>query len=170
MKFNEEKKMFTKNDLKNGDVIVQRNGWVEIVIVDLDVLISKDGWDNLNDIAEDLTDVDADSTLFGEEYDIVKVYRPTNKWDCSFEPDSYEKGTLVYDRERDFKPLYNGKVVCIDNTGNINLHTIGKIYQFENGQLTADDGPKFPWSHERAVHSFEEWQNRTASKFIEVVE
>lgn len=70
-----------------------------------------------------------------------------------------------------FKPLYNGKVVCIDNAGvNIGNYTVGKIYQFENGVLTTDCGHKFPGYGCNSIHSFDEWQKWTKSKFIEVVE
>lgn len=84
---------FTKADLKNGDFIVRRNGGVEIVIVDNGVCISKDGYNNLIDIAEDLTD----SNGYNDEWDIVKVYRPTEAWHNQF--DCYHNCNLVYERE-----------------------------------------------------------------------
>jgi hypothetical protein len=163
----EDKKMFTKSDLKNGDVIVRRNGWVEIVIVDLDVLVSKHGWDSLYDINEDLTD--CDSQNYSDEYDIVKVYRPRERYHCVFDKDAYTKGTLVYDRERDTKkPLYNGKVVCVELNGNT-MYTVGKIYQFKDGIMTADNGLTYP-SRFNPIHNFEAWNKWTASKFIEIKE
>ena len=163
----EDKKVFTKSDLKNGDVIVRRNGNVGVVMVDLGVLIADDGWNDLDDINEDLTD--CDTIVYDDEgYDIVKVYRPRSKYQCQFYSDAYTDGELIYDRERDTKPLYNGKVVCVDNRGHNEHHyTVGKIYEIKDGKVTTDDGLTFP---PKPVQSFEEWQDWTNSKFIEIVE
>lgn len=165
----EDKKVFTKSDLKNGDVIVRRNGWVEIVIVDLNVLVTNnEGWNDLSDVMEDLTDIDSDYDL---NYDIVKVYRPREKHHCVFNELGYTKGELVYDRERDTKPkkpLYNGKVVCIDRTSNYGLYTVGKIYQFKDGSLTGDNGREYPLCAK--VDSFEEFLKHTSAKWIEIKE
>lgn len=173
----EDKKVFTKSDLKNGDVIVRENGWVEIVIVDLDVLITENkGWNNLACVNEDLTDSDSEG---GFEYDIVKVYRPSKKWQCCFNESSYTAGELVYDRERDTKPkkpLYNGKVVCVDlEFKNSTLYTVGKIYQFKDGQLTADNGKTYPESSignncDAKIYTFNDWDKWSTSKFIEIKE
>lgn len=164
----EDKKVFTKKDLKNGDVIVRRNGWVEIVCVDLGVLITAGGWNNLSELNDDLTDND-NEYFNSDEYDIVEVYRPKDKYQCQFNPECYKKGELVYDRERDTKPLYNGKVVCIDfNGNNAGLYTVGKIYEFKDGVITVDCGSKL--RERNPVTSFEDWANFTGSKFIEIKE
>lgn len=161
----EEKKVFTKKDLKNGDVIVRRNGNVEIAIVDLNVLITEDGCNNLYEVTNDLT---RPSSVFNDgRYDIMKVYRPTQNWHCQL--NASEHGELVYDRERDTeKPLYNGKVVCIDNKLNEGIYTIGKLYQFKDGLLTGDTGDVYLQFN--PVRSFEEWTIWTGSKFIEIKE
>jgi hypothetical protein len=86
-------KEFTKADLKTGDVIKRRNGWVEIVNRDLDMFITKDGWNDMKDTREDLTDKQ------GDEYDIVAVRRPITKGHCQFNAFQYEWGTLVYERK-----------------------------------------------------------------------
>lgn len=65
-------------------------------------------------------------------------------------------------------PLYNGKVVCVDNKRNLTKYTVGKIYQFTDGALTDDYGCKTPYNCN--IHSFEEWEKFTSSKFIEVKE
>ena len=165
----EEKKVFTKSDLKNGDVIVRRNGWVEIVIVDLNVLVTNnEGWNDLSDVREDLTDIDSEDDF---DYDIVKVYRPREKHQCVFNKLGYTKGELVYDRERDTKkPLYNGKVVCIEVGINQNIYTLGKIYQFKDGVLTADNGSKSTDWGCTPFESFEQFTEYSASKFIEIKE
>lgn len=85
---------FTKANLKTGDVILRRNGWVEIVNRELGMLIAKDGWNNLDDVKDDLTD-----RL--ELHDIVAVRRPTSKGHCVFSAFDNNYGTLVYDRKRD---------------------------------------------------------------------
>lgn len=62
---------------------------------------------------------------------------------------------------------YNGKVVCVDNDLNKTLYTVGKIYEFKDGYMIADNGYSKPY---RAVKSFKDFMTITASKFIEVVE
>lgn len=38
---------------------------------------------------------------------------------------------------------YNGKMVCVEN-GGFNWWTVGKIYEYKDGVVTADDGDKYP--------------------------
>lgn len=38
---------------------------------------------------------------------------------------------------------YNGKMVCVEN-GGFNWWTVGKIYEYKDGIVTADDGDKYP--------------------------
>ena len=38
---------------------------------------------------------------------------------------------------------YNGKMVCVEN-GRFNWWTVGKIYEYKDGIVTADDGEKYP--------------------------
>lgn len=161
-----EQKVFTKKDLKNGDVIVRRNGGAEIVIVDLAVCVTKSGgWNNFNDIHDDLTD----TNITGNQWDIMKVFRPIANHHCQFFNNAYEKGELVYDRERDTKHLYNGKVICIENhAANSNNYTVGKIYQFVDGKLTTDHGGQLP--HFSKIYSFKDWEDYSNSKFLEVKE
>ena len=42
----DSKTTFTKSDLKDGDVVLRRNGWVEIAIPSVGVLVTKDGHDS----------------------------------------------------------------------------------------------------------------------------
>ena len=84
---------FTKADLKTGDIIKRRNGDVEIVNLELDMLICKSGWNDLDNIREDLT------CKISEEFDIVAVRRPITKVNCQFDAFKYGHGTLVYERE-----------------------------------------------------------------------
>lgn len=87
-------KVFTKSDLENGDILIQQNGNVEIVIPEIGTRITKNGrfhWFSL--LNEDLTN---DS---GREYDIVKVYRPKSPGQCSFKEEFFEKGELVFKRD-----------------------------------------------------------------------
>ena len=86
---------FTKADLKTGDVVLRRDGSVEIVNRNLEMLICKTGgWNNLDDIREDLTY----NNLF-KSGDIIQVRRPQKKSDCCFGAFEGEYGTLVYKRE-----------------------------------------------------------------------
>lgn len=84
---------FTKADLKTGDVIRRRNGQVEIVNLELGMFILTDGWNNLDNIRDDLT------SMVGEKFDIIAVRRPKHKCDCVFDAFDSKLGTLVYERE-----------------------------------------------------------------------
>lgn len=87
---------FKKSDLKNGDIIVRRNGSVEIACVETDVLITENGNTNLLEyIEEDLT------SSYSENFDIVEVYRPEEPLQCSFLRGEFQEGNLVYYRESD---------------------------------------------------------------------
>ena len=95
--------MFTKKDLRNGDVCVLNNGDASIY-VDLlgGVFICTTGYDVSRNWKENLTDV------FGrvnDAFDIVKVYRPKEPYQCCFDDSLYSDGDLVFDRERDCKPI-----------------------------------------------------------------
>jgi hypothetical protein len=90
------KKEFTKKDLKNGDVIKRRCGSVEIVCIDTGTIITKNGWNDLKDINDDLTykpDTDWDGN------DIVAVRRPNEPMHCNFDAFDRKYGTLVYERK-----------------------------------------------------------------------
>ena len=88
-------KEFTKADLKTGDVILRRNGTVEIVNRELGTFICDNGgWSDFDDIKEDLT-----SGLKHDEWDIIEVRRPQNKCDCCFNVMNSKCGTLIYKRK-----------------------------------------------------------------------
>lgn len=84
---------FTRANLKNGDVIKRRNGWVEIVCLETGACITTNGFNLLSDIRDDLTD------KMGEEYDIVAVRRPLEPSDCQFCAFQHKFGELVYERK-----------------------------------------------------------------------
>lgn len=75
----------------------------------------------------------------------------------------------LFEAEPEKPKLYNGKVVCIHVACNEGTYTVGKIYQFVDGKITADSGRKFGgWNG--AFTSFEDFAKWTSSEFIEVVE
>lgn len=121
------KKPFTKSDLQNGDVIKRRNGNVEIVILSLGTLISKDGYMSLNSTNDDLTHHNNEY-----EWDIVEVRRPKCICECQFCAFEREWGELVYKREDESK-YYNGKAVCIKSSLPSDL-TVGKVYDFSENE------------------------------------
>lgn len=85
-------KEFTKDDLKNGDVVLRRDGDVGIHIEGL--FVDKDGLDfGSIFLNRDLSHTDA------YDRDIMAVIRPVTIEDMSF--DAFEKklGRLVYERE-----------------------------------------------------------------------
>lgn len=165
----EDKKVFTKKDLKSGDVIKKRDGSISIVVLPLGTLVCKDSWNSLDDINDDLT------SKIDKMFDIVGVRRPNIQGQCGFYAFDCDYGELVYDRERDVKSLYNGKVVCLDNSVNSN-YTVGKIYQFKDGQITADNGKRFPMDNiipsknTVKIYTFEDWKNWSTAKWLEIKE
>lgn len=68
---------FTKSDLKDGDIVTQRNGLKKMVFENK--LYGSNHFVSLTYYTEDLKDVDGE-----EEYDIVKVERPV-KYETVFE-------------------------------------------------------------------------------------
>ena len=86
-------KEFTKADLKTGDVVLRRNGKVEIVNRELETFITPKKWNDFDEMNEDLT------ANTKSEYDIVAVRRPCEKSDCQFKAFEYRWGTLIYERE-----------------------------------------------------------------------
>ena len=86
-------KEFTKADLKTGDVIMKRNGDVEIVIKEYGVLIRPKEYNRLDDLNDDLTH------SFLKDGDVIAVRRPNKISDCQFSAFKEGRGTLVYERE-----------------------------------------------------------------------
>lgn len=85
---------FTKSDLKNGDVIVYRNGKVNIVCVDTGTCITpKENFNYLEKFDDKLTH------CHSESYDIIDVYRPTAPHHCSFSEHLYKNGKHVFHRD-----------------------------------------------------------------------
>ena len=46
-------------------------------------------------------------------------------------------------KEPEKQKYYNGKMVCVEN-GEYSWWTVGKIYEYKDGIVTADDGDKYP--------------------------
>ena len=84
---------FTKSDLKTGDVTLRRDGTTEIYNGELNMFITKEGWNDVENIHNDLT-----STLF-KEADIMAVRRPHSKHECGFYAFDSNCGELVYERK-----------------------------------------------------------------------
>lgn len=95
-------KMFTKKDLKNGDVVVYRDG-SERVVVD-DRLIGADGGNYLHAYNDDLTACHHSC----EATDIVKVYRGDRLILLAY----YDQKDLIYDRQRDAVKEMTFEEVC----------------------------------------------------------
>lgn len=95
--------MFTKKDLRNGDVCVLNNGDASIY-VDLlgGVFVCITGYNVSRNWKENLTNV---VNRVNDAFDIVKVYRPKEPYQCCFDDSLYTDGDLVFDRERDCKPF-----------------------------------------------------------------
>ena len=98
---------------------------------------------------------------------IVKTVECNKHPDDEYSMDEAIKVVTERLREPEKPQYYNGKVVCISNDGNSRNYTVGKIYQFENGQFRTDTDIKFPLD---PITSFAEFQGRSCSKWLEVVE
>lgn len=84
-----------KSQLKTGDVLVRRNGEIEIYIQEFSALIGANGRYRLADgICDDLTYI----TPFSKQFDVVKVYRPSSAYNCDLK-EGYLEGNLIYDRD-----------------------------------------------------------------------
>lgn len=100
-----EDKKFTKSDLQNGDVVIKRNGKVEIVLLPFGTMIVKGyGHNTLDDIRDDLTSV------VDRGFDIIAVRRPIHPGDCCFNAFVDNLGELVYKREVNGKIAIKAKV------------------------------------------------------------
>lgn len=86
-------KEFTKADLRTGDVVMMRNGTIQIANCELGMFITENWWNDMDGFNSDLTDIDS------EEFDIIAVRRPEDKSDCTFKAFKYEHGILVYERK-----------------------------------------------------------------------
>ena len=74
-----------------------------IVCLETDTLIRTNGFSSLREMNDDLTYKGCGH----EQYDIIKVYRPKETYQCQFDESGYGKGELVFDRERDIKPKFD---------------------------------------------------------------
>lgn len=92
-------KEFKKEDLKTGDIILRRNGAVEVVNRELETFITPKGWNDFDEMKEDLT------SSKDSKYDIVAVRRPREKSDCQFKAFEYRWGTLIYEREEEVEEM-----------------------------------------------------------------
>lgn len=82
----------------------------------------------------------------------------------------YSVVDVFVDRINNPVSLYNGKVVCIDPCACEDIYTLGKIYEFKDGHMQADDGCVVPPIDEEGIADFEEWQEFSSAKWVEVVE
>lgn len=157
--------MFTKNNLKTGMFGVMNNGF-KFVVVD-DKLVYQNGeWDKLSRLDDNLCMM---LKKVSKVFDGIPSF---NVLDYALDGANTHY-TPIYDRKRDTKPRYNGKVVCIDATINQNLYTVGKIYQFKDGRLTGDNGKAYPEESTFSfakIYTFEDWKNWSSSKWLEIVE
>ena len=92
---NKDYSIFTKEDLKTGDVLLRRDGAVEIYNGELDMLILQEDWDDPSHIRLDLT------SEITPNADIMAIRRPIAKSSCIFGAfeEGHERGILVYQRK-----------------------------------------------------------------------
>lgn len=131
--------MFTKNDLKTGMFGVTDKDDKFVVVGDHLVYMDGD-WDEVSSLHDDLNFAYCK---------IMKVYDGCYSFkhlEGLIGGNAYTKAKLVYDRERDTKKAYNGKVVCVKRgygeSVPVSSFTIGKIYEVKNGIIISDTGYK----------------------------
>ena len=88
-------KKFTKAYLKSGDVILRRDGSVEIVCLETGTLIRRDGFNILDELTDDLISTFNDD----DSDDVIAVRRPQQSYHCQFCAFDEGLGELVYERE-----------------------------------------------------------------------
>lgn len=108
----------TKEDLLTGDIIVNRGGYLGIIIKELDTVYYQTiGFDPLDDFGDDLKyEFDDD-----EDSDIMQVYR-----DCSFLDIDNEEDIPIYERDRNWRrPTKEERETCSKTISeeNAKLHT-----------------------------------------------
>lgn len=96
----EDINMFTKKDLRTGDIIEHRNGDKYMVMLgvgpdEADVLVRKSGYNKLSKWRDDLTE-----KVYDSDWDIMKVWRPKHAcrvhWPETFNERAYE---LMFERK-----------------------------------------------------------------------
>lgn len=129
-----------KSDLRNMMIVELRCG--ERYVVVGDHLYYRSGYFPLDAFTDDLKHV---SRAY-ESDDIVKVYSPIKYLPTTADLDRVEQlCALEWEREDDLNLPFNGKAVY---TGQGQLsksgYTVGKVYSFNDGKTTDDDGEERP--------------------------
>lgn len=129
-----------KSDLRNMMIVESRDGYRYVVVGDR--LYYGSGYFPLDTFTDDLKH--ANRTY--ESEDIVKVYSPINYLPTTDDLNRVEQlCTLEWEREDDPDLPFNGKAVY---TGQGQLsksgYTVGKVYSFNDGKTTDDDGEERP--------------------------
>ena len=88
---------FTKADLKTGDVVMQRDGLVQIANCELGMFITQIGWNDMDDFNSALNHKTCD------EFDIIAIRRPKAKFECRFDAFETKSGTIIYERKEQEK-------------------------------------------------------------------
>lgn len=129
-----------KSDLKNLMIVELRNG--ERYVVVGDQLYYGSGYFPLDTFTDDLKHV---SRAY-ESDDIVKVYSPIKYLPTTADLDRVgQLCTLLWEREDDPDLPFNGKAV-FTGAGQTSRsgYTVGKVYEFNGGKTTDDDGTRRP--------------------------
>lgn len=92
-KIKEEKSIFTKSDLKDGDFVLCKNGIVAAVLVEKDTLLTRDGFMEISVYTENLTH------LSNSNWDIMQVRRPESRGDAQFGAFKRAFGRLIFERK-----------------------------------------------------------------------
>ena len=83
---------FTKSDLKNGDVVMFRNGETAIYIDGFRSFATSNHWRDASSFNDNLT-------TRNHQYDIVKVSRPLFKHQCRLSVFATDAANIIYERK-----------------------------------------------------------------------
>ena len=88
---------FTPNDLRTGDFVLRRNGYVEMFIDKFGgVFVSPEGFNMLSSLDDNFK---IESHSHG--WDVVSVRRPEGGYDCTYSIFARSGGDVVYEEEKE---------------------------------------------------------------------
>jgi hypothetical protein len=85
-------------ELEMGDVLILRDKSVGIAFPAYDIILYQDGTDSYSEFMTDINDYfGVRNNSYKDENDIMRIYRPLEGWQMSFET-AYENGKLIFQR------------------------------------------------------------------------
>lgn len=137
-----------------NNTITSDNGFCYGSVTKTNILDWLKPWYNFEVVGDKTIIITTDGTvILARHYEGNKVIKTATAKCSPKNTFNFEKGAkLAFDRLIGEKPAaeekpeyYNGKVVCIRNNTNENDFTVGKLYEFIDGQTIDNEGDKRPY-------------------------